>query len=1180
MKGGWTAYRSAGATAIQKYFYSSEAEFDNYYFKDVEAGSAERMIYRAGAGVETVSMNAEQYEAWVDFVDPDTGESRGTVRKNSTRFVEKNFNVDKTLSLAAVDSAAVAVQLREAMREAVNAVTAYGGEHFTTRVTKHGRTRRVGLDQLEVAVIAHKSSRENEPHPHLHVQFGGRVMVDGRWRQVDTADAWKHSAVINALVEHTIHTHAGLRQALADHGLTFDPATGKVAELEAYVEQFSTRHAQIEHNKELLEANWRANPNNYGKTPGPALRSAWDHIAWNGTAELQHLDAVLIPRPEKQIEDPENLEQRWRAQLAEAGYRAPVSPVELAHMTWPPVETLVHSSLAALSGRHSSWSSADIRAEVLQQITAYGLITEPQETVSRLDSVVSLVAQQCRSMADPRITVPETARHWTTQHIIDTEDELKNRLAARAIAQPPEVSAQQLHDDFAHLNAAQAEAALALAAGTRLSVIEGYAGAGKTALLKAATQLRAAEAAPLLTVTPTLKAAQEARSAGAAACSLHKLLHANGYRWDQHNQWSRLAAGQADPHTGKAFYPPSPGDAYFLAEGTQLVVDEAGMLDQDATRALLELADEADADVALMGDRAQLSAVGRGGVLDIAARLTTHHVELDEVHRFGDDTEYAELSQKLRNRQDLPATFDQLYQRGNIRIHDTPEQARASVATEAAVDIAHGRSFALTVPTNQAATQLNAQLQAERIFAGQLAAHDNPATGSDGLNIYVGDTIMTRSNNVELGVANRDSFRVVRVHHDGELVVAGEDHRHHHIDADYVRDHVHLGYAVTDYGNQGTTVDHGAVLLEDGMSGGGAYVGATRGRHDNTVHIVADSQETAREKFMRILATDRADRGLDQARRELATELRGLDPEPAPAPRHPHVQKYLDNLHAMKDKYQRAADRFKPLAEFRQRKQAFYDTHGTNTTLANNQAANADKAAQKAQQQAEQLHTEIRETIYHHARSKADQVMKALQQTEEAARNAGFIGRGKKKTEADQQRHTLQDRYQHPVPRSPKDRLKAFNYGQDRQWVEAVARAQTTSEVNNSAQIIEAYQQAQQAKDHAHTANQEAERINTLWDDEVGTEPQVPNKHRYGRDIPTYEQALKKINDIDNSLARASQPENQDDLLRHLEQQAQRKAQEKPQRPKPTPALDPLSPAYRAIHQHPGNHGPETGIER
>lgn len=53
---------------------------------------------------------------------------------------------------------------------------------------------------------------------------------------------------------------------------------------------------------------------------------------------------------------------------------------------------------------------------------------------------------------------------------------------------------------------------------------------------------------------------------------------------------------------------------------TCLLVDEAGMLDQDAARALLTIADEYGARVALVGDRHQLPAVGRGGVLDLAVR--------------------------------------------------------------------------------------------------------------------------------------------------------------------------------------------------------------------------------------------------------------------------------------------------------------------------------------------------------------------------------------------------------------------------------------------------------------------------------------------------------------------------------------------------------------------------------
>src|SRR5699024_6785578 len=145
-----------------------------------------------------------------------------------------------------------------------------------------------------------------------------------------------------------------------------------------------------------------------------------------------------------------------------------------------------------------------------------------------------------------------------------------------------------------------------------------------------------------------------------------------------------------------------------------------------------------------------------------------------------------------------------------------------------------------------------------------LNTDDHSTTGRDGLNIFAGDTVMTRSNNPNLGVANRESFRVVQVHSDGGLILAGEDHRHHHITPAYVREHIHLSYSVTDYGNHGTTLDHCSGVLESSMSGCGVYVGALRRREDTPIPIVADHLEDAKAHFITTITRDRADRGLDQ----------------------------------------------------------------------------------------------------------------------------------------------------------------------------------------------------------------------------------------------------------------------------------------------------------------------------
>ncbi len=146
-----------------------------------------------------------------------------------------------------------------------------------------------------------------------------------------------------------------------------------------------------------------------------------------------------------------------------------------------------------------------------------------------------------------------------------------------------------------------------------LLVVEGAAGAGKTNTLAGARRLLEHQGHRLVVVTPTLKAAQvAAQELGTRAFSAAWLAHQHGFRWDDDGRWTRETVHRLHR-------------AAWLRPGDVLLVDEAGMLDQDTALALLTIADERRARVVLMGDRHQLPAVGRGGVLDlaIALRLTS-----------------------------------------------------------------------------------------------------------------------------------------------------------------------------------------------------------------------------------------------------------------------------------------------------------------------------------------------------------------------------------------------------------------------------------------------------------------------------------------------------------------------------------------------------------------------------
>ena len=105
------------------------------------------------------------------------------------------------------------------------------------------------------------------------------------------------------------------------------------------------------------------------------------------------------------------------------------------------------------------------------------------------------------------------------------------------------------------------------------------------------------------------------------------------------------------------------------------------MLDQDTARALLTIADETGARVAFVGDRHQLPAVGRGGVLDhaVAWAHPTAVVTLEKVHRFT-DPDYAAMSLRMRTGEDPGSVFDALHRRGQVVIHASEVERTAALA--------------------------------------------------------------------------------------------------------------------------------------------------------------------------------------------------------------------------------------------------------------------------------------------------------------------------------------------------------------------------------------------------------------------------------------------------------------------------------------------------------------------
>ncbi|MBC7631102.1 AAA family ATPase, partial [Aeromicrobium sp.] len=453
---------------------------------------------------------------------------------------------------------------------------------------------------------------------------------------------------------------------------------------------------------------------------------------------------------------------------------------------------------------------------------------------------------------------PEHIRALTSRHVVTVEADLHHYFAACA-----SLSGVRADVSGGGLDETQLQAVEALAGAHRLVVVEGAAGAGKTATLAATANILGQNGCQMIVITPTLKAAQIAGAeVGSRAYSAAWLAHQYGFSWNEDGRWTR--------HD----FLPSP-DAE-LHRGDLLLIDEAGMLDQDTARALTMIARETGARLALVGDRHQLPAVGRGGVLDLAARWAGPEasVSLDSVHRFA-DPEYATLSLAMRSGENPDDVFDQLLQRGQVVMYPDEVTRTATLADHAAT------TGALVVAdTREQVADLN-QAVRERLVADGRVDDRRTLITQGGERIGVGDRVATRRNASEFGVANRDTWTVTAVDRDRTLHLTGKAGTRT-VPADYAVHDVELAYASTVYGAQGDTTHTAHLLLGEHTGAASAYVAMTRGRENNTAHIIADDLNAARQQWILTFARNRADLGPTHAARIAAQEAAKYEPYVSP----------------------------------------------------------------------------------------------------------------------------------------------------------------------------------------------------------------------------------------------------------------------------------------------------------
>lgn len=844
---------------------SSAAASAGYYTQYLTDAPGEQPGIWCGRQADLLGLggpvNGEQLQALLEGRDPVSGTPLGMslvdrVTKDGGT-VRAVAGFDATISAPKSVSVLWALTCDAGYLEAHDAaVTAALGylERFgsTTRIRSNGRRLHPDSQGLIMATFRQSTSRADDPQLHTHAVISAKVQTaEGRWLALDARFLKKHQRMLGGLYQSV------LRSELANRfGVAWQPIENGQAEIAGMpaqlLEQFSKRTVEVEHALDDKLDDFRQRE---GRDPTSIERAALTR------------QAAVDTRSRKTGHGVPDLQTRWQREANRLGWSAEdvdrlVSKPSLDEAHAPAVT--VAGVVDQLSARGSTWARADIVRTIcdLQPVVPN---MSADRWLAALERASDRIIDECVQL-DPEVMnrqrVSDGRSEWlepiaanlTSDTILDEEA----RVFAWALDAEIDQAQPSGSVDTAGLDVLQADVAAAVAGQDRLVLAVGPAGTGKTTTLRAAANDIWRADRIVFGLAPSAKAARVLeRETGIPSDTVHKLLY-------EHLQTER-----------------PPNVRYQLPPGATVIVDEAGMLGTASLAQLATLAEQHRWRVVLIGDPHQLQAVGRGGMFhELCA--TGRTLELQKIHRF---TNPWEAAASLQLRHGDPDAIDTYIDQRRICAGHLDEHIDAIAGAWLFFD-GNGDSVAITASTNEHVDRINQAIQRRR-FAGHRIDPADKAVIADGATAHVGDRVVTRRNDRTLTtttgepVRNRDLWTVSAIHPDGSMTVDSQlDAGTVTLPFGYIHQHVQLGYAATEHGNQGDTVTIGIELATPATSRRGLYVGATRGRTLNMIHVVTETsdREEARSVLRGILANDRVDLPALAQRRELAQTAPATSP--------------------------------------------------------------------------------------------------------------------------------------------------------------------------------------------------------------------------------------------------------------------------------------------------------------
>jgi conjugative relaxase-like TrwC/TraI family protein len=730
---------------------------------------------------------APKKQVTIERIDPTTGERYLEVRPlKPVAGYDLVFSPPKSVSLLhALGSEEVRHAVDQAHLAAWQATLRYLEERAcVTRKGKNGRVRGRGSG-FAAAAYQHRTSRAQDPHLHTHVIVSNMARSpDGTYRALDGRPILEHYRLAAGYLYQS-QLRFELTRSLGVEWREPEKGMAEIAGIPNDVlKEFSKRRLQV-----------------------------LDYLERQGSSGFYAAKvAAISTRDRKEPIDLPRLREEWRARAAEHG--------------------LGRRQLKRLLGRTvpRELDQHEI-SDVAAHLAGPEGLTEKRSTFAGTEAVMAWAEKHVQGAPADRVLalvqrflVREDVTAVTRAAVgrpgrFSTDELLRHERAALKIAAPtrhvlvPVVSdeaLEQLVRERTNTLSGDQEAMVRAVASNpdRVACVVGHAGTGKTAALGALAEAFRREGYVALGAAPSgVAAANLEAETGVPSVTLHRLLA---------ETWGRGG----------------------LPRGCLLFVDEAGMADTRTLTDVLVQVEHADGKLVLVGDPAQLAAVGPGGLFGALVEQNGA-VELHDNRRQRDELERRTLAllRAGESRDYLAHAAEQ----GRLKVAESRTEAKAQLVAdwwraassdlEGSVMIAYRRSDV---------AELNAVARTLLDREGKLGPERLGL--ASGLELALGDRVLCTRNDRALGVCNGQRGTVAAIDPGQRAVVVElDDRRLLALPARYVdAGHVSHAYALTGHKTQGLTVERAFVLADgEGKLREWGYVALSRAQCETNLYAVA-----------------------------------------------------------------------------------------------------------------------------------------------------------------------------------------------------------------------------------------------------------------------------------------------------------------------------------------------------